>query len=461
MQGTFQRGAKNEHSLSAIPSELLVPPKKQKVVIIQPSADEISEYEQKKQEARDSGADLSSIEQPQPKAVTKFVMQPPQKFVLNGKNYFIYESLSANIENFTSTELFIWKVPYIITNISWKDPQSVIDHTADSSNPITYVNIDVAYPENVTNDISNAILETETSSHKAENLINIAITRSQKLLDPLPHPLKCRLNVDYERVPYPAHKLKYSYLQTLLDESEKMEYDFALRMQGLLNCALNAVWTCTDFGFDGADRGQIMEKFLQNYLGRFLSQVSQKPEEIQPDSIIAEALQMHSRFSARWTKEHKRGLSPNLDACSEALVSHYCEGPLRLLVSSGLTRKEIARLLRRDPVLSPQFSLCLNFFMVKMDQDRNGRNANYKSMFNATSSNILQMKALGSFLQAHQGYMQEKLTGMGASDKRQWSPLIFDWYYVVSQLHMPSMQYTGVKRSRTRTSRSSAAAFFG
>jgi len=169
---------------------------------------------------------------------------------------------------------------------------------------------------------------------------------------------------------------------------------------------------------------------------------------------------LHSRFSARWTKEHKRGLSPNLDACSEALVSHYCDGPLKLLVSNGLTRKEIARLLRRDPIISPQFSLCLNFFMVKMDQDRNGRNANYKSMFNATSSNILQMKTLGGFLQSQQGYLQNKLSLMGDLNQRPWNPLIFDWYYVVSQLHMPSMQYTGVKRSRSRSSRSSAAAFF-
>lgn len=276
-----------------------------------------------------------------------------------------------------------------------------------------------------------------------------------------PDPNYARLNVDYVPKTDKTMEINYDFIQNVLDASEKMDYEFALRMQGLLNCGLNAVWTCTDFGFDNTDRGHIMEQFLQKYIGRFLTQVSQKPDEINPDNIVREALQMHSRFSAGWSKEHKRGLAPTVDSCSEALVSHFCEGPLKFLVVAGLTRKEIARFLRRDPVLAPQFGLCLNFFMVKLDQDRNGRNANYKSMFNATSSNLLQLKTLEAFLRSNLGHMNEMYaTRMRTPEQRRFEPLTMDWYYVVSQLHVPTVQYTGVKRGRTRVSRNAAGMFF-
>lgn len=279
-------------------------------------------------------------------------------------------------------------------------------------------------------------------------------------MDPEPDRDFARLHLDFEKTKGTDFKVGFDFIKARLDRAEDCEYKFALRMQGLLNCGLNAVWTCTEFGFDNADRSHIMEQFLQKYIGRFLAQVGQKAEEMDPDKIVREALQMHSRFSAGWTKEHKKGLSPTLDACSEALVGHFCDGPLRFLVEAGLTRKEIARFLRRDESLSAQFGMCLHFFMVKLEQDKNGRNANYKSMFNSTTSQLLHMRALGDFLKSKAPHMATTLASLNTPDLRRFHPLTMDWYYVVSQLHAPSVQYTGVKRSRTRMARDAPGMFF-
>jgi len=366
-----------------------------------------------------------------PTTVKLCVYPPSPKFTLDGKEYYVIQDSFDGPRD--SSQEFYWTVPY------------VIEQSAAGTN--------VGRPESQAEPLPDGLKDANTGAPGA--------FAAGQLITPPPDPDYARVHVDYAPATPDTLEVSVDFLQRVLDASEKMEYDFALRMQGLLNCGLNAVWTCTDFGFDAADRGQIMEKFLEKYIGRFLSQVTQRETEIDPDSIVREALQMHSRFSAGWTKEHKRGLAPSVDSCSEALVSNFCDGPLKFLVLSGLTRKEIARFLRRDPVLSPQFGLCLNFFMVKMDQDRNGRNANYKSMFNATSSNLLQLRTLEGFLRSHQGYMQEHYAAKMASvDARRFEPLTMDWYYVVSQLHVPTVRYTGVKRARARASRGPAGLFF-
>ena len=270
-----------------------------------------------------------------------------------------------------------------------------------------------------------------------------------------------REGIDFATIEPTNMQIFAPFLKKALDRGEELDYDFALRMQGLLNCAINAVWTCTEFGFDNGDRSHIMGQFLQKYIGRFLSQVTQKPEEINPDRIVQEAMQMHSNFSSGWVKEHKRGLSPNLDACSEALVGHFCDGVLRSAVLAGMTRKQIARLLRRHPVFSAQFGLCLHFFMVKLDQDKNARNANYKSMFNSTTNQLIQMRKLDEFLRANVKTLSGCVEDWRVLNEhyRLFHHYTVDWYYIVSQLHVPTVQYTGVKRARSMVSRAPGVFF--
>ena len=356
---------------------------------------------------------------------TLIVYPPPQRFKLNLKEYVIVnEEFEGFVRKFTKSGF--WLVPHVKEG-------------------------DKGRPDGMTEPLVDELKD----SGDFENLY--------RDMTPIPDINYCREHVDFQAKYENTYEIKFEFLKMILDHAEHMDYNFALRMQGLLNCSLNAVWTCTEFGFDNADRSYIMEQFLQKYIGRFLAQVSQKQEDMDPDKIVREALQMHSRFSSGWTKEHKKGLAPTLDACSEALVGHFCGGALKHLVDLGFSRKEIARFLRRDERLAPQFGMCLHFFMVKLDQDKNGRNANYKSMFNSTASQLLQMKALDEFLRANAAYIQENYYEdymQFTEEARVFHPSFCDWYYIVSQLHVPTVQYSGVKRNRTRMARSGPGVFF-
>jgi hypothetical protein len=277
-------------------------------------------------------------------------------------------------------------------------------------------------------------------------------------MDPYPDVLYSKLDRHFVASTDKMFSIRFDFIKSKLEKAEKMDYDFAVRMQGLQNCNFNAVWCCTDMGFDAYDRSLMMEQFLRGYVGRFLAQVSQKPgRDLDPDHVVREAIQMHEKFCDAWVKEHKRGLSPMIESCAEALVGNFCENVLKPAVSAGWTRKEISRLLRRDPVFSPQFGLCLHFFMVKLDQDRSGRNANYKSMFNSMSSNILAMKTFENFMRSNASRLNRYVSDpLEDFDHKGFNEYTMDWYDIVTQLHMPSVHYTGVNKRRRGGGRAAA-----
>ena len=147
-------------------------------------------------------------------------------------------------------------------------------------------------------------------------------------------------------------------------------------------------------------------------------------------------------------REHKRALAPSIEAAAEALVGVFFAGALRGVFAPDVTWKEASRLIRRDPRLGPQFGLCLNFYMTKLEQDRGSRNASYKSMVNASSSNMLSLKALDAFFRAERGALGAAAAAVTDPAARCFHPSTIDWYHIVSQLPLPTMQYTGMKRSR-------------
>lgn len=360
------------------------------------------------------------------------VFPPPQLFTLQSDVFLIIANQKeftsdTNLEKFKKTGY--WLVPHI------------------------RINNDLARPENVKNQLPDEM--------KDSVIIGNWTDKFNDMKPYIPSIDYCRINHDFKPKTTTTWQIKLEWLKQLLDRAEELDYDFALRMQGLLNCAINAVWTCTEFGFDSGDRSHIMGQFLQKYIGRFLSQVTQKPEEINPDRIVQEAMQMHRNFSSGWVKEHKRGPSPNLDACSEALVGHFCDGVLKQAILAGMTRKEIARLLRRHPDFSAQFGLCLHFFMVKLEQDKNGRNANYKSMFNSTTNQLLQMRKLDEFMRTNVHKLSQLVKEWNEKDQQHRNFYVYtmDWYYIISQLHAPTLEYTGVKRARSMISRAPGVFF--
>jgi hypothetical protein len=129
-------------------------------------------------------------------------------------------------------------------------------------------------------------------------------------------------------------------------------------------------------------------------------------------------------------------------------VGLFSQSALRGVFPADMTWKEVSRVIRRDPQLGPHFGLCLHFYMVKLEQDRGMRNASYKSMFNATSSNMLSLNSLDAYLRSNRG-----LLGAAAADvldpvARPFHWRAIDWYFIATQLPLPTMQYTGLKRTR-------------
>lgn len=244
-------------------------------------------------------------------------------------------------------------------------------------------------------------------------------------------------------------KIGERYLLERLERAERLDYEFALRMQGLQNCNINAVWSCADPSVEAVDRFEMMEQFLRGYLSRFLAKNPQVADKDQtPDHIIQEAVQMHHEFCSSWVREHKRGLSPAIEAAAEALVGVFFDGALRPAVKSGMTRKEVSRMIRRDPHLAPHFGLCLHFYMVKLEQDRGMRNASYKSMVNANSSNMLSINSMDSFMRANMRKLQILSNDLENSEERLFNVKTIDWYGIVLQMGQPKLKYTGLKRSK-------------
>ena len=86
------------------------------------------------------------------------------------------------------------------------------------------------------------------------------------------------------------------WLRKRAEEAERLDYEFALRMQGLQNSGINAVWVCSEMGAEPGDRPDMMEQFLRSYLARFLSQAPMSALD-NPDAIIREAVQMHQQVT--------------------------------------------------------------------------------------------------------------------------------------------------------------------
>lgn len=397
MQSTFCRGA----GLS-VPADLLRHPTK---LIQQP--------------APPAPPVAAGAPAPPPQPPTQVVIHPPtQRFSLNSNEYFIVEDRDSVVK-FPLDDNGFWVVPFVV------NPATGAASPAQSR--------DTQLPD-----------ELKCPFGGRGNFAS---------MNPQPDFDYARPGEHFLGVKDNFYEIDFDYLKDALDRAEAADYDFALRMQGLQNCGINAVWTCADLGFDAYDRSLIMEQFLRGYVGRFLAQVSQKPgRELNPDHVVQEAIQMHDRFCQAWVKEHKRGLAPLVESCAEALVGNFCDGVLKPAIVAGLTRKEISRLLRRDPVLSPQFGLCLHFFMVKLDQDRSGRNSNYKSMYNSFTSNVLSLKTFENFVRSNSRVLVDHVRAIQALPQEQvpFYPLTVDWYHIVTQLNAPRVHYTGVaKRRRT------------
>jgi hypothetical protein len=314
----------------------------------------------------------------------------------------------------------------------------LVRHTVeDEDTDINGINYKLGRPEDAKRELIAGDLDVLDAADKA-NILRMTPPPNKKYAQRYRHYL----------LPQDEHfEIGELYLKNSLEKAEKYDYQFAVRMQGLQNTTINAVWSCQDPGGEPSDRAEVMEQFMRKFLSRFMGEASQN-DASDVEMMINEAVQMHQEFSDRWVSEHKRCLSPMIEAASEALVGMFWNGALRPAVVGGMTWKEMSRVIRRDARLSPQFGICLHFYMVKLEQDRGSRNASYKSMYNASSSNMLSINSMDAFFKSEIGYICGLTQNLIHAGTRVFHPLTMDWHGIVSQLHLPKVRYAKTKKQR-------------
>ena len=234
------------------------------------------------------------------------------------------------------------------------------------------------------------------------------------------------------------------YLKFCLETAEKADHDFALRMQGLQHCSINAVWCCPDDAYEGSDREDASKRYAERYVRRFLEGCGVSGETKSAD-VVKDTLQMQRDFADGWTREHTHTLSPLVESAGEALITMFIPSALSNLRGLEMSPKELFRALRRNQEFSAQIGLCLHHFMVKLEQDRGGRNANYKSMFNASTSNMLALGALAKLFKLSTQGIYDTLKSAQERDQF-FHPLLVDWYDIFRQMPVARSEAPSVRR---------------
>lgn len=223
------------------------------------------------------------------------------------------------------------------------------------------------------------------------------------------------------------------------ERAENLDYKFALRMQGLQNATLKAVWVCSDPDLGGDRRDDLAKAFSELFIRDFLSFKTLNPtgNEGGPrvDAALREAVHLFNEMTSAWVDSHRHGLSPQIMASAESLVGLFFRTGLRQFADRGYTWGEVARFLMRDPRFAPHFGLCLHYYMTKMEQDRGGRNASYKAMFNAAAGNLMALNAMNAFLTQNREQLDAVANQSGDEMQRMFHISFVDWYGVVVQLH--------------------------
>lgn len=235
------------------------------------------------------------------------------------------------------------------------------------------------------------------------------------------------------------------YLRSIGERAENLDYKFALRMQGLQNATLKSVWVCSDPDLGGDRRDDLGKSFTEMFIREFLSYTRVDPTGrgggAQTDAAMREAVHLFDEMTSIWVESHRNGLSPHIVASAESLVGLFFGTGLRWFSAGGYTWGDVARYLMRDPVFAPHFGLCLHYYMTKMDQDRGGRNASYKAMFNATSGNLMALNAMNGFLTANRDRLQTVANRPLSDVERLFDVGVVDWYGLVMQLHPQRKMY--------------------
>ena len=228
----------------------------------------------------------------------------------------------------------------------------------------------------------------------------------------------------------------------ILRKAEDDDFSFAQRIQGLQGATQDAVWSYIDQAQLQRDRSTMLDKFFNGFLQKFL-QNHPPSESNKPEHVVAEAVRMYEKMCEKWSVRHVRSVSPKIHAHCEALLNFFRDS-IPDMDKGVLSIRQWAFFVRRDPKLSPQFTVCLHYFMTKMEQDKGTRNANYKSMNHAVTANIYAMQGLKSLFAENQLYIASCVRELAAVTATL-DPRIVDWADILSQVNIHEEPFKGHK----------------
>lgn len=251
------------------------------------------------------------------------------------------------------------------------------------------------------------------------------------------------------------YRVGVNYLETVCQEAEKLDFNFAQRIQGLIGAAQHTVWQCLDPDFDPLDRNPLLITFLKARIEGYLAKIQADHVNVGDKKVASHMLQQHKIFTSEWVKKNYKSLTPLVESASVMLIQK-CLNVIPLPLSQ-LPPAIIARILRRYEPISASFAEGVFWQMQELDNIKPGRNPSYKQLTHTSNA----------FAQAYYGLVRE-LKAMtwsietpensDANDltKLLLHPVCIDWYDIAGKLPMIHKQYKMKMKQREMQDSSSS-----
>lgn len=228
-------------------------------------------------------------------------------------------------------------------------------------------------------------------------------------------------------------------------QAERADFEFASRIQGLQGSTQDSVWTCIKASPQMANRNEFVDRFVHPYIQKFVQNHPAR-QGTDPDQVIMEAIRMYQKFCDTWELKHIKQVSCKIHAYCESLIVIFKDQIASIYRKIPL--KQLVFLIRRDPELSPHFTLCLHYYITKLEQDKGTRNASYKSMNNAYMSNLNAINAMNTFFQENTKKILGIIEKIDKESQKNFAWEIIDWADIVNQFSFHEPKFTGWRNSR-------------
>ena len=252
------------------------------------------------------------------------------------------------------------------------------------------------------------------------------------------------------------------YLEDKVAQGERLDFEFATKIQGLAGIPLDAVWTCLNPDFVPTDRTLLLDQYIKEYSHNFLK-LAKWQEGREPHEVSLELIKHHKEFCTAWVQKHYRNLSPLVTSAANAVISDiYHDMAIRI---HHLPAPYLIRWLSRHPLFSQEFAMVVHAYMADMDQIRGNRNPSYKQMTRVSSGKIMAFRRFAGYMSSHATQWSNEITKL-LLEKRWEIPLnclfhehTIDWYTIAGQLpdthasfprHDAGLSSRGSKKSDSR-----------